>query len=103
MELPVTALRGAGDLARRAGTHAGAWALKRPGTPRRSADLSQAAHGVSRGNPQATNKPRQGRKKRRLFRPSGAVPPSVRRSHGLRHGLISCAPAGALRGRGAIS
>jgi hypothetical protein len=27
------ALRGAGDLARRAGTHAGAWALKRPGTP----------------------------------------------------------------------
>jgi hypothetical protein len=25
--------RGAGDLARRAGTHAGAWALKRPATP----------------------------------------------------------------------
>jgi hypothetical protein len=25
--------RGAGDLARRAGNHAGAWALKRPGSP----------------------------------------------------------------------
>jgi hypothetical protein len=43
IELPVPALRGAGDLARRAGTHAGAWPLKRPGTPRWSAEQFRRA------------------------------------------------------------
>jgi hypothetical protein len=32
--LVTAAPRGAGDLARRAGTNAGAWALKRPDTPK---------------------------------------------------------------------
>jgi hypothetical protein len=49
IELPVTALRGAGDLARRAGTHAGACALKRPGTPDGQQSCHRAAHGLRRG------------------------------------------------------
>jgi hypothetical protein len=41
------------------------------------------------------SQPRQGRKKHRLFRPSGAVPSSPADTHSSRCGLLSDAPAGA--------